>query len=182
MPYFPKAYSDTVQRLRVPMGFLVAAALFWFATPSLRTLLRGLPLCLAGLCLRTWAAGHLRKNEALTVSGPYAWMRNPLYAGSLMLAAGFVVASGAPWLGLLFGAVFVLIYLPVIEQEEEHLRNLFPEHREYARRVSLFLPVPPKTGSPARFRWEQWRRNQEYKAILASLTGYLLLSLKSVSF
>ena len=179
---FPKPYAALVQRFRVPFGFLLAIALAWFSKPTSQTLLAGIPFCLAGLGLRAWAAGHLRKNQMLTVSGPYGWMRNPLYAGSLILAAGFVVASGTWWLGVLFGAVFILIYLPVIQQEEQHLRKLFPEFGDYAQSVSLLWPKPPRNPTQARFDPSQWKRNQEYKAVLAAAIGYALLSLKSVSF
>ncbi|MCC7155217.1 MAG: isoprenylcysteine carboxylmethyltransferase family protein [Bryobacterales bacterium] len=179
---FPKRYAGLVQRFRVPCGFLLAFALAWFSKPSPWTLLAGLPFCVAGLALRAWAAGHLRKNQTLTTSGPYGWMRNPLYLGSLMLAGGFVVASGVWWLGLLFGGVFVLIYLPVIEQEEEHLRKLFPEFGDYAQRVPLLWPRAPASVSTAGFDPAQWRRNEEYKALLASVIGYALLALKSVPF
>ena len=116
------------------------------------------------------------------MSGPYAWMRNPLYAGSLVLALGFVVASGRWWIGILFAAVFVLIYLPVIQQEEQHLKTLFPEFGDYARRVPLLWPKPPQRRSSVPFDVRQWHRNQEYKALLAAAIGYALLSLKSVSF
>ena len=76
--------------------------------------------------MRAWAAGHLEKNLALTESGPYAHVRNPLYLGTLTVAAGFVIAARRWELGVLFAAVFVLIYLPVVELEEQHLRKLFP--------------------------------------------------------
>lgn len=179
MPTFPKPYADAVQRLRVPFGFILAGALGWFSKPSPLALVAGVPLCLAGLLLRSWAAGHLRKNETLTMSGPYAWMRNPLYAGSLLLTAGFVIASGTPWLGVLFGAVFLLIYLPVIEQEEQHLRVLFPEFAGYAASVPLLWPKPPRVRPGARFSWDTWRRNQEYKAIGATAIGFALMALKA---
>lgn len=179
---FPKPYADLVQRFRVPFGFLLAAALAWFSQPTPQSLAAGIPFCLAGLALRAWAAGHLRKNQTLSTSGPYGWMRNPLYAGSLILAAGFVVASRVWWLGLLFSAVFILIYLPVIQQEEQHLRKLFPEFGAYSQRVSLLWPKPPSRASAIRFEFLQWKRNQEYKAVLASVIGYALLSLKTVSF
>ena len=86
----------------------------------------GVPVALAGLALRAWAAGHLAKNERLATSGPYAYTRNPLYLGTLLVAAGLVVGSRSAGPRLLFAAVFALVYLPVIELEEQHLRKLFP--------------------------------------------------------
>lgn len=161
---FPPAYSARVQRLRVPGGFLLAAGFLYFAHPTWLSLLLGLPLSAAGLALRTWAAGHLRKDETLIYSGPYAWTRNPLYLGTFLIAGGCAVASAqAAVLGAVF-ALFFLIYVPVMEQEEEHLRKLFPGFAEYASRVPLLLPKRPAEKSSLRYRGELWRRNKEWKA------------------
>ncbi|MGI8990890.1 MAG: methyltransferase family protein, partial [Bryobacteraceae bacterium] len=122
--HFPKRYADQAARLRVSFGFVLVAAFACFSTPSVRSLSVGLPVSIAGLGLRAWAAGHLAKNRSLAESGPYAYTRNPLYLGTLMVAAGLVVAGRSAWLGLVFAAAFLLIYLPVIELEEQHLRNL----------------------------------------------------------
>jgi protein-S-isoprenylcysteine O-methyltransferase Ste14 len=167
MSRFPKAYSDAVQRLRVPSGFLLLGAYLWLARPDAVSLAVGLPAAALGLGLRGWAAGHLRKNETLVTSGPYAWMRNPLYAGTLLAALGFVVAAAQPWLALLFAAAFGLIYGPVMANEEDHLRTLFPEFDDYARRVPLLWPKPPGRPSTGRFAWAVYWKNQEYKAAVA---------------
>jgi protein-S-isoprenylcysteine O-methyltransferase Ste14 len=175
-PLFPKPYADVVQRLRVPGGFALAAAFAWLATPRLETLLAGLPLCAAGLALRAWAAGHLRKNERLTTSGPYAWVRNPLYLGTLLMAAGCTVAAARPALAALAAAAFFLIYQPVMEQEEQHLRHLFPEYEDYARRVPQLLPRKPSAPSAQRFSWAQYRHNREHKALYGLLMALALLA------
>ncbi|MEP6960842.1 MAG: isoprenylcysteine carboxylmethyltransferase family protein, partial [Acidobacteriota bacterium] len=90
---FPKPYADRVARLRVPGGFVLIAAFLWFSDPTWESLARGLALALAGLLLRAWAAGHLEKNQALAESGPFAYVRNPLYIGTLITAAGLTWAS-----------------------------------------------------------------------------------------
>src|SRR5215472_6634973 len=137
---FPKPYADAVARLRVPSGFLLVLVLAWVSRPTTESLLRGLPLALAGLGLRGWAAGCLAKNQRLATAGPYAHIRNPLYIGTLLVAAGLAIASRSIWLALLFGAVFLLVYLPVIQLEEQHLRDIFPEYVEYAGRVPALWP------------------------------------------
>ena len=145
---FPKPYADAVAKLRVPGGFLMVAA-FPMAGRADVDFARGrdLPLSLLGLALRAWAAGHLEKNRTLAESGPYAYVRNPLYIGTLMVAAGFVVASRRWELGVLFAAVFLLIYLPVVELEEQHLRSLFPEYADYAQRVPRLWPRSSATAA-----------------------------------
>lgn len=164
---FPKPYADFVQRLRVPIGFLLAAAFVWLAHPTRTSLMVGLPVALCGLALRAWAAGHLRKNLQLVTSGPYAWIRNPLYAGTLLAAFGFVAAANAWWLAVGFAAAFLLIYGPVMQNEQEHLRKLFPGYDEYARRVPLLFPRWPVLPGVERFDGGLYLRNQEYKASLA---------------
>src|SRR5690349_1208925 len=125
MSLFPKPYADAVARLRVFSGFVLVAAFAWFSQPDVRSLALGLPISAFGLLLRAWAAGHLEKNIRLAESGPYAYVRNPLYLGTLLVAAGLAIASRCWLLAALFAAAFVLIYLPVIELEEQHLRELF---------------------------------------------------------
>ena len=163
---FPKRYSDLVQRFRVASGFLLLVVFALLTEPTSVSLVTGLSISAVGLLLRGWAAGHLAKNEQLAMSGPYAYMRNPLYAGTLITALGIVLAARSIWLAILFAAVFLLVYLPAIELEEQHLREIFPEYAAYARRIRRFLPIAKWPGSAARFSWKRYWRNEEYKAAL----------------
>jgi protein-S-isoprenylcysteine O-methyltransferase Ste14 len=179
---FPKRYSDTVARLRVPSGFLLAALFAWFSRPHPASLVCGLPVALAGLALRGWAAGCLAKNQQLATGGPYAYTRNPLYIGTLLVAAGLAIAASSPWLALLFGAVFLLVYLPVIQLEEQHLRKIFPEYASYAGRVPALWPRFPAASLPgaACFQWSLYLRNQEYQAAVGLALGMAFLLWKAL--
>ena len=137
---FPKPYADAVARLRVPSGFLIVIVFAWFSRPTPESMAIGIPLSLLGLALRAWAAGCLAKNQQLATGGPYAYTRNPLYIGTLLVAAGLAVASRSIGLAVLFAAVFLLVYLPVIQNEEQHLRKIFPEYAAYAERVPALIP------------------------------------------
>ena len=169
--WFPKAYADVAARFRVPAGFGLVAAFGYLSTPSWLSLAAGMPLAAAGLLLRGWAAGHLAKNERLAVNGPYAYTRNPLYLGTLTVAAGLAIAARNPWLVLLFAAIFLLVYLPAIELEEQHLRELFPEYARYAETVPMLMPAFRRAGSgeSGYFRWTLYLRNEEYQALLGFL-------------
>jgi protein-S-isoprenylcysteine O-methyltransferase Ste14 len=182
MAWFPKPYADAVARLRVPSGFLIAAAFAWFSRPTVRSLAVGLPLSLAGLALRAWAAGCLAKNRQLATGGPYAYTRNPLYLGTLVVAAGLAIAARSLGLGVLFAAVFLLVYLPVIQLEEQHLRTLFPDYSAYAAAVPALWPrLRPATAKNAdHFRWSLYLKNQEFQAGVGWLAGSLLLLWKMV--
>jgi protein-S-isoprenylcysteine O-methyltransferase Ste14 len=175
---FPKPYADFVARLRVPSGFLLAAAFVWFSKPSVQSMAYGLPISVAGLALRAWAAGHLAKNQQLATSGPYAYTRNPLYLGTLVVAAGLAVAGRSVGLAVLFAVVFLLVYLPVILLEEQHLHRLFPEYADYARQVPSLLPRRKGRPGASRFSWQLYRKNQEYQAAIGFLAGAALLAWK----
>ena len=170
MNRFSKPYADFVQRLRVPMGFLLAGLFVYLATPTLRSVFWGLPIASFGLWLRGWAAGHLEKNERLTMTGPYAWTRNPLYLGTLILVLGMAVAAKRPLFAWISFLAFYFVYLPAVEQEESHLRQLFPEFAAYAQRVNQFRPMFPSDDAPRKkFSWALYWRNREYKAAVAFL-------------
>jgi protein-S-isoprenylcysteine O-methyltransferase Ste14 len=170
--FFPKKYADLVQRLRVPCGFLLLLTFALFSQPSIQSLLIGLPISFCGLLLRAWASGHLAKNRDLAVSGPYAYIRNPLYAGTLVTAAGIVIAARSLILAPIFAAVFLLVYLPAIELEEQHLRVIFPDYARYAARVNRFLPFrKPRSSTRTSFAASLYWKNEEYKASLGFLVA-----------
>lgn len=174
--WFPKVYSDFVQRFRVLCGFLLLVAFAWLSHPSRWSILIGLPVCALGLVVRAWAAGHLAKDQELATTGPYAYIRNPLYAGTLVVAFGVVIASRNLSLAVIFTLVFVLIYLPAIELEEQHLFAMFPSYRDYGQRIRRFVPVAHWDGERRRFSWDRYLRNQEYKALIGfvAATAWLL--------
>jgi protein-S-isoprenylcysteine O-methyltransferase Ste14 len=180
MSVFPKPYADAVARLRVTSGFVLVLAFAWFSQPDAHSLTLGLPVSAIGLLLRAWATGHLEKNTRLTESGPYAFVRNPLYLGTLLVAAGFVIASQRWLLAGLFTAVFLFIYLPVIELEEQHLQKLFPEFADYSKRVPPLWPTyrPVKSDHP--FQWRLYVHNREYQALLGFLAGATFLIAKTM--
>ncbi|MBS1877384.1 MAG: isoprenylcysteine carboxylmethyltransferase family protein [Acidobacteria bacterium] len=178
--WFPKPYADTVARLRVPAGFILVAAFLYLASPGAGSLAIGVPVAFAGLALRGWAAGHLEKNRELATSGPYALVRNPLYLGTLIVAAGFVIAARRWELGVIFALVFGGVYLPVIELEEQHLRKLFPSYADYAGRVPTLWPRLGNSLGPKRFQARIYMINQEYQAALGFLAGLAVLLWKTV--
>jgi protein-S-isoprenylcysteine O-methyltransferase Ste14 len=177
--WFPKPYADRVAKLRVPCGFVLLAAFAWFSEPTMQALVLGIPISVVGILIRAWAAGHLAKNQRLATGGPYAYSRNPLYLGTLLVAAGLAVASRSLGLALLFAAVFLLIYLPVIELEEQHLRKIFPEYAEYAKHVRRLLPRWPDRQAVESFQLAIYLRNQEYQALASFLLGAAFLTWKA---
>src|ERR1700736_1348494 len=134
------SWSRIARRIRVPLGFAFAAAYIWLARPTILSIAVGSGIALLGLCIRALASGHVQKNEALATTGPYAYTRNPLYLGSLLIGVGFALAARSWWIGLLLLVMFFAIYIPVIRGEEESLREKFPGFGEYARQVPRMFP------------------------------------------
>src|SRR5271163_2379597 len=128
-------------RWRVRLGYPVAVVFLVLARPIPRAIMIGGLVAAFGLLVRGLASGHLRKDEELATTGPYAVTRNPLYFGSAFLAAGFIIAGHSWWAGLIVGAYFAVFYYAVMRAEEEDLRKRFGAAFEvYAARVPLFLP------------------------------------------
>jgi protein-S-isoprenylcysteine O-methyltransferase Ste14 len=178
---FPKRYAELAARWRVPAGFAIAIAFLAMARPTWPSLAAGGAIALFGLALRAWAAGHLAKYERLSTSGPFAHLRNPLYVGTLTVGVGFAVAGAHLGIGLLLVAFFVLLYLPVIEEEESYLRKKFPDFAAYERRVPRLWPRFSREGaSRERFRFDLYTRNQEYQAFAGFLVVMALLVAKRV--
>ena len=180
--WFPKAYADRVAKLRVPAGFVMVAAFAWFSHPDFTSLAIGLPLSGCGLALRAWAAGHLRKDQHLAVSGPYSFTRNPLYLGTLITALGLAAAARSIGLAILFTALFALVYLPAIELEEQHLTDILPGYAEFAARVPLLIPQWPKQRGPDCFSAAQYKTNREYQALMGWAAGVIWLLIRAIWF
>jgi protein-S-isoprenylcysteine O-methyltransferase Ste14 len=176
---FAKAFADLMARLRVSFGFVLAALFVWLSSPAPVSLAIGLPIAACGLGLRAWAAGCVAKDQRLSTGGPYAYVRNPLYAGTLLAATGLIIASRSWLLAAVFAAAFLLMYLPVIKLEEQHLREIFPEYADYAARVPMLLPRGRRAAGDSRFNWSQWVRNREYQALAGFAVAIVLLAWKT---
>ena len=163
-------WSRVARRIRVPLGFAFAVLYFWLARPTWRFLVLGAALIVPGLLIRALASGHVRKNEALAMSGPYAYTRNPLYLGSLLIGLGFAVASRSWWVVVVLIVMFFAIYVPVIRGEEKFLREKFPEFDEYARRVPRMFPrIGRSSDGGSSFSFDLYRQHREYNALAGAL-------------
>jgi protein-S-isoprenylcysteine O-methyltransferase Ste14 len=174
-------WSLVARRLRIPLGFAFAVAYVWLAHPTRMSLLIGGLLVVPGLLLRALASGHVQKDKQLTTSGPYAYTRNPLYLGSLVLAAGFAVAARSWWIVAVMVVMFGLIYIPVIAGEERFLRHTFPEYDDYARHVPRMLPrLTPYGNQQAAYSSQRYWKHREYQAALGCAVMLVVLVVKLV--
>jgi protein-S-isoprenylcysteine O-methyltransferase Ste14 len=175
--------------LRLLPAYVLALAALALAQPTLLSFALGLPLVALGAGLRAWGAGHLVKNDLLSVAGPYAHLRHPLYAGTLCLALGFGVIAGGWALALVLGGflpAFFFYYFPYKERvESERLELRYGSaYAEYRRAVPALLPslsrYSPAGGAALREPWsvERLRDNDEQGTLLGIGVGLLLLALR----
>ncbi|HEY4902213.1 MAG TPA: isoprenylcysteine carboxylmethyltransferase family protein [Candidatus Sulfotelmatobacter sp.] len=178
-------WSRIARRIRVPLGFVFAIVYFWVARPQWISIALGMILILPGLLIRAFASGHVRKNEALATSGPYAYTRNPLYLGSLLIGLGFAVASRSCWIVLLLVVMLFAIYAPVILDEEKFLRQRFPEFDNYAHQVPRMFPKLLRhqrrhSDASSRFSAELYMQHREYNAAFGAALMLAALVVKMI--
>jgi protein-S-isoprenylcysteine O-methyltransferase Ste14 len=171
------SWSRVARRIRVPAGFLFAGFYLWRARPSATSLAWSLLLVVPGLLLRAYASGYVKKNAELTVTGPYAYTRNPLYLGSMLMAFGFALASRSLWITLLLALLFIIIYAPTIYSEEQFLRSTFPAFDIYAQRVPRLLPrlTSARMEGDGSFSGNLYCQHREYNSALGVCAVYAVL-------
>ena len=172
-------WSRVARRIRVPLGFIFAVVYIWLARPTRTSLIAGTLVLLPGLVLRGLASGHVQKDKQLTISGPYAYTRNPLYLGSLMLAGGFAIAARSWWIVAVMLLMFAVIYVPVIAGEERYLRQTFLEYDDYARHVPRMLPrLTPYGSRQSAYSSARYWKHREYEASIGCAVVLAILIVK----
>jgi protein-S-isoprenylcysteine O-methyltransferase Ste14 len=133
----------------------LAIILFLFyaliATPSDRMIaISAAVVVVIGALIRVWAAGVVMKNEQLATSGPYGYVRHPLYVGNILGVGGMTVISGTWWAYLITALFFWLFYPTTIKYEDSKLENIFGEPwREWKGNVKALIPrLTPYSRDP----------------------------------
>ena len=181
-------WGRVAKRIRVPLGFLFAAFFLWRARPEWWALGMGSAVALAGVWIRAVSSGHVKKNEELATTGPYAYTRNPLYFGSIVIALGFALASLRWEIAAALVFMFAAIYIPVIRGEEQFLSGHFANYSDYCLRVPRLLPrLTPgiqQSGAagdgPSGFSRELYLKHREYNALLGTLAVITALVAKRI--
>ena len=184
---FMQRWQKIARRIRVPLGFAAALLYLWELVqhkPQPQPIAWSPLLVVPGLWLRGYAAGYVKKNSELTITGPYAHVRNPLYLGSILIAAGFGVALMSVPFAIALLVFFLLIYVPVIASEEAFLRDTFLEFEWYCARVPRLIPriTPARApdgprGQNGGFSFALYRKHREYNSAIGATFLYLSLLL-----
>ena len=173
-----------MRRIRTKMVWLLVFPFLWFSQPTTGLLTIGAALAAVGLLIRGWAAGTIRKDEDLTTSGPYAYTRNPLYIGTLLVGLGVTLAGGHWIWPTLFLTFYVAVYGRTMFGETELLTALFGERfLHYAEHVPALVPRltryrPDQLDVDGGFRVRQYMRNNEWEALLGAGAAFAFLATK----
>jgi protein-S-isoprenylcysteine O-methyltransferase Ste14 len=174
-------WQRIARRIRVPLGFVFAAVFLWLARPTWHTMLWSTLLVVPGVWLRAYASGYVRKNSELTMTGPYAHTRNPLYLGSMLIAFGFAAAAGKWIILAALIVLFAAIYIPTITSEEQYLREKFPGFEAYAAKVPRLLPRLTPAASDTvggRFSRALYQQHREYNCGMGAIAIYAALAMR----
>lgn len=174
-------WGNIAKRIRVPLGFLFAAIFLLLASPRWWSLAAGSVLAFAGVWIRAISSGHVKKNEELATTGPYAYTRNPLYFGSIVIATGFALAALRWEVGVALVVLFIAIYVPVIRGEEQFLGQHFAGYSEYCSRVPRLLPrlLAGEQGR-SHFSAELYLKHREYNALFGTIAMIAALAAKRI--
>jgi protein-S-isoprenylcysteine O-methyltransferase Ste14 len=176
-------WSRIARRIRVPMSFLFAIFYIWRARPSWTSVAIATALAASGITVRALASGQVKKDRELATIGPYAYVRNPLYLGSIILAIGFGIAARDLWIAVILVLFFLLVYVPVIRGEEKYLRAQFPGYAAYTERVPSLLPRTLWfSGAATGFSRELYFRHREYNSLLGAVAMLTVLIAKILWF
>jgi len=158
----------TLARLRVPLGFLCAAVALAMVRPSWTMWRAGAAVAIVGELLRLWAAGHIDKGREITRSGPYRFLRHPLYVGSTLMGVGFALASRSTMVWALTMTYLVVTLAAAVRTEERTLDARFDgAYAEY--RAGRAAPV----ARP--FTWARVMANREYRAVTGLIAAFAWL-------
>ena len=164
------------ERFRQFLGVAFVVLVSLLGEPSRILFCVGAVFALLGITTRLWSSGHIIKNKTLATTGPYGYVRHPLYVGNITLGFGFALASGLWWSFPLFLGILLAFYPPAIRREDEKLHRRFKEEWEQWReRTRALIPrlspySPAESGSWS--FWQSLRRNGE--PLIALFLGFWL--------
>jgi protein-S-isoprenylcysteine O-methyltransferase Ste14 len=170
---------------RILNGFVIVLALAFIlilSKPNFISLVTGGIIVFLGQAVRVWAGGHLMRNQEITTSGPYAYLRDPFYLGRLFLIIGFcIMAWGYAWIILVISlSVFFTNYIPrKYRKEMTRLEKIFgQDYKDYASYTRSLIPrikpYPKAKNRPWSFELFL-KENKEHYFVMGTLLFALLL-------
>lgn len=168
-------------KLRFAILYPFGVFVILFASSDDKSIMKGVWFIAAGLLIRIWANGYAIKLDKLTTSGPYAFVRHPLYLGTILLAAGFIIMLKIYYIGALLFLIMAVIYYRTIKKEEGMLEEKFKQaYFNYKKKVPLILPavLPYREGEKWPFSFKRLIKSQEYKLVIWMIVLMIIFHLK----
>ncbi len=159
---------------RPRLTILLALAVIGFAHPTIESLIWGSIVLILGEIGRTWASGYIEKNAELATSGPYCFSRNPLYVANFIMFIGCCIMSANVWVGVAVLLGYLVIYIPIMKHESEHMIHLFgDQYHAWAAKVPMFFPWPSGwvAPNPKKYSWQLMREHDELFHMLGVVAG-----------
>jgi protein-S-isoprenylcysteine O-methyltransferase Ste14 len=166
------------QRWRQYLGIVFLILLVLAGQPIGLLFNLGAPIVLLGIAIRLWASGHVKKNQSLATSGPYAYVRHPLYVGNHLIALGYCLASSLWWSLPVWIAVALAFYPHAIRDEDQRLAQRFPaQWNEWSRQTKALIPrlSPYPEGGRGLWSFAQSMRENGEPLIAALLIAGLFV-------
>ena len=167
-------------RFAVIYPFGVFVAFFCSSTDS--SLRSGVGYIIVGALIRLWSNGYAIKNDRLTTSGPYAFVRNPLYLGTFFIVLGLAITLNMGWMGLIFMGALGWMYYQTIRSEEGMLLEKFGEdYTKYRAKVPAMVPclIPYAQGDKWPFHMQRLIDSKEHKPVFWVVIILILFHLKT---
>ena len=184
----PMTVKDTIQykwthvTTKTVLAGMVTIVMFFMAKDkdlAPAWFIPGAAIIAFGEGLRFWAAGHLRKNKHLTTTGPYSYVKNPLYIGTLLIIVGCCAIAMNIWIMVAGFVWFFIYYVPYKKkQENEKLINSFgAAWTEFDKAVPNYFPrLSPYPGRGTNsWSWEVVKENSEHLTAAAVLIGFAVM-------
>jgi protein-S-isoprenylcysteine O-methyltransferase Ste14 len=153
-----------------PFAFFV----LFFCFLNDASLRAGIGYIIAGVLIRLWSNGYAIKNDKLTTSGPYAFVRNPLYLGTFLIVIGFIIALKSDpaifeWIGggVFFIALSTVYYFTIKEEQGMLLARYKNAYSDYCKQVPAIIPclIPYNNGEKWAFNLQRLINSKEHKTV-----------------
>ena len=165
---------------RQGLGILLVLVFALLAKPVYPWWQAGLALVVVGELIRLWAAGMVLKNRVLATSGPYGFVRHPLYVGNILVLLGMVVIAWQPYLLLVLIAFLWFFYPPAIRYEDIKLEELFGDDwRQWRAKVKALIPtLPSYPGAKTPWSFGLAAKKNGELGILVYIAACVVIALK----
>ncbi len=153
-------------RFAVIYPFAILMAIF--CTLDNHSLRAGIGYIIAGMLILLWSNGYAIKNDKLTTSGPYAFVRNPLYLGTFLIALGFVIVLKTSFMGATLMIALGIMYYRTVKDEQGMLTAKFGDaYRDYCQKVPAMIPclIPYTQGEKWPFSLQRLIISKEHKVV-----------------